>query len=693
MENLTINDNFSLTDKKQTVKTSYFPDTIPTHPQLKKTGQFLEDSPNKVNNYSNNKENLYWLPNHPNFKKALKDLKKSPESPLEKLNQLRHLANHNLDFTETNRLDNRLQQVLSQLEDIPVGFATLKLAILSSSTVEHLPPGIRVGALRRGLLVEIYVAPYNQYHQEILNSHSQLYQFAPDAVLMAPNYRNMAFNIPLNATVEETKAQINQVVSEWVTLWKKIIVHLNTTVIQKTLVVPPDPLFGEYDNLVPATCHNMITQINQTLREQVTIHQVLLFDVDKLAAYVGKSTWCDEALWHYAKQDISPAQTSLYGDHLARMLGAIRGLSRKCLVLDLDNTLWGGVIGDDGLSGIQLGPGNAEGEAFMAFQTYVKRLKARGVILAVCSKNEQHQALEVFEKHPNMVLRREDISIFVANWENKVSNLQKIAQELNIGLDYLVFFDDNPAERALVRQFLPMVAVPEVPKDSTDYIRCLSRAGYFESVHFSQDDASRTEQYLANAKRQQQQESAVNLKEFLRNLNMQMMVGQVDEFALPRVVQLINKTNQFNLTTHRYTEAQVKEMSTDPSYLCLYCRLKDDLGDNGLISVILAKPVTIRETATLHIDTWLVSCRVLGRQVEHESLNVLVEEAQKRGYSRLQGEYLATTNNGMVKEHYQQLGFECVSKTHLSDGRLHSIWQLDLAQFVKLDTFIHPVWV
>jgi FkbH-like protein len=637
---------------------------------------------------------LYWLPYRPDFREVLKTLKKSQSPAAEKLKVLRDLANHNLDFTETNRLDNRLQKVLWELKETPLGFSRIKLAILSSSTAEHLPPSIRVAALRRGLLAEIYVAPYAQYTQEILNPQSQFYEFAPDAVLLALNYHDVAVNIPLTATAEEVKEQVENTVNSWVSLWERITANLNTMVIQETMVVPPECLFGDYDNLVPASYCNIIAQVNRVLHKQAAVHpNVLLLDVDKLAAYVGKQTWCDDTLWHYAKQDISPVQTPLYGDSMARILAAMRGMSRKCLVLDLDNTLWGGVIGDDGLGGIKLGQGNAEGEAFLAFQAYVKKLKERGIILAVCSKNDEANALEPFEKHPEMILRRDDISIFVANWENKASNIQRIASELNIGLDSLVFFDDNPAERKIVRQFLPMVAVPEVPENSANYVRCLSDAGYFEATSFSKDDGSRTEQYLANAKRKQLQKSAVSVEDFLQSLNMEMTVGEVDEFSLPRTTQLINKTNQFNLTTRRYTEAQVKDISENPENLCLQIRLKDSLGDNGLISVILAKPVMVAGEKILHIDTWLMSCRVLGRQVEREALNVLVDKAKKRGYNCLQGEYFTTAKNGMVKGHYQRLGFDLVSDTYSEDGTLHRVCRLDLTEFVKLDTFIRTVWV
>ncbi len=673
-----------LSDKAESVSQQFLKNTVK---QLIADKKGIADSKREKNQ-------LYWLPVLPTFREALKSLKKSSATTIEQLNQIRHLANSNLDFTETNRLDNRLQKLLPEIPETPAGFSRIKLAILSSSTAEHLPPSIRVGGLRRGLLVDVYVAPYAQYQQEIFNPHSPFYQFAPDAVLLALNYHDVAVNIPLTATAEAVQEQVENTVNYWVSLWDRITANLNTMVIQETLVVPPESLFGDYDDLVPASHCNIIEQVNQVLHQQAAAHpNVLLLDVDKLAAYVGKRTWCDDTLWHYAKQDISPVQTPVYGEHLARILAAMRGLSRKCLVLDLDNTLWGGVIGDDGLGGIKLGQGNAEGEAFLAFQAYVKKLKERGIILAVCSKNDEHNALEPFEKHPDMVLRREDISIFVANWDNKASNMQRIAKELNIGLDSLVFFDDNPAERRIVRQFMPMVAVPEVPENPANYVRCLSDAGYFEATSFSKDDVSRTEQYLANAQRKQLQDSAVSVEDFLQSLNMEMTVGKVDEFSLPRTTQLINKTNQFNLTTRRYTEAQVKEMSENPDNLCLQIRLKDNLGDNGLISVIIAKPATVNGEKIFHIDTWLMSCRVLGRQVEQEALNLLVEVAKERGYNCLQGEYFTTAKNGMVKEHYQRLGFDLVSDTYSENGTLHRVCRLDLSKFVKLKTFIRRVWV
>ena len=647
-------------------------------------------------------KSLYWLPQHQNFREALSRAKQENGNIQNQLRSLRHLASHDLDFTKTTRVDRRLQNIYSNLDKNFSDLPRIKLAILASSTVDHLPSGIRVAALRRGLIVDIYLAPYNQYRQEILNRASQLYTFNPDVVLIALDNQEVGIKLSLAATAQEVTEQVEQRVEEWVKLWDVVTNQLNAVVIQQTMVIPVEQLFGQYDAMIPATTNNILFQLNQTLRMKAAVNQILLFDVDALAASVGKQVWCDRPLWYHSKQDISPVYSPLYGEKVACILAAIRGLSRKCLVLDLDNTLWGGVIGDDGLGGIELGQGSGLGEAFQGFQGYVKQLKERGIILAVCSKNDESNALEPFAKHPEMILSREDISIFVANWEDKATNIERIATELNIGLDSLVFFDDNPVERGIVRQFVPVVAVPEVPEDPAWYTRCLSDAGYFEAIAFSQDDWQRTEQYLANSQRKKLEQTAHSIDSFLEKLNMKMTVAPVDTVSLARTTQLINKSNQFNLTTRRYTESQIKQMCEDPNILCLQVRLKDNFGDNGIISVIIAKPAIVQSAPLsaipnseeiLHIDTWLMSCRVLGRQVEQALLNILSEQAHKRGYHLLEGEYISTKKNSMVEDHYQRLGFDCISKKQEENGTLHSIWQLNLSKFVKLNNFIESVFI
>lgn len=379
-------------------------------------------------------------------------------------------------------------------------------------------------------------------------------------------------------------------------------------------------------------------------------------------------------MWLHAKQHVSPAAGPWFGDQVARILAAMRGLTRKVLVLDLDNTLWGGVIGDDGIEGIVIGEGSARGEAFKAFQLYCRALRERGILLAVSSKNDPERALAAFD-HPEMVLRRSDFAAFVANWEDKGRGLQRIAQELNLGLEALVFFDDNPAERALLREQFPAVAVPEVPEEPEAYIRCLAAAGLFEAVGYTPDDALRAEQYAANAARRQLEVVAPDMESFLAGLDMEMQVGPVQPVDLVRVTQLINKTNQFNLTTRRYTEAEVGAMIGDPGMLTFCVRLKDRFGDNGIVSVVLGRLRPDGEGGQLfEVDTWLMSCRVLGRRVEEAVAAVIARAARQAGASTVVGCYRPTPKNGMVADLFPRLGFAPAG----ADG-LAALWRLDLA--------------
>ena len=383
---------------------------------------------------------------------------------------------------------------------------------------------------------------------------------------------------------------------------------------------------------------------------------MLLLDLAWHAAAYGDGLG-EPVRWHQAKQLVSPTLAPLYGEHLARIAAATAGLSRKCLVLDLDNTLWGGVIGDDGIDGIQLGQGSPSGEAFLAFQRYAAQLARRGVILAVCSKNDLHVAEAAFA-HPEMALKRSDIAAFVANWEDKAGNLRRIASMLDIGLDSLVFVDDNPAERDIVRRELPEVAVPELPDDVANYPARIAAAGYFEAVSFTSDDAERGRSYALNAERKAAQSQATDMDGYLRGLQMVLRVNRIGAAELARTTQLINKTNQFNLTTRRYTEAEVERMASNPQAIALALRLEDKFGDNGLISVVLARADAAIEADELLIDSWLMSCRVLGRQVESAVLEVLAEAAAAAGWRALVGEYRPSERNGMVAEHYPRLGFE-----------------------------------
>ena len=351
--------------------------------------------------------------------------------------------------------------------------------------------------------------------------------------------------------------------------------------------------------------------------------------MDTWAATSGIAHWYDPALWYRSKQEVHPRAGTLYGDQLGRLLAAIKGLSAKCLVLDLDNTLWGGVIGDDGLDGIVLGQGSTVGEAYLALQRYCLQLSQRGVILAVCSKNDEAHAVAPFEQHEDMVLRRKDIACFVANWRDKATNLRQIAQTLNIGLDSLVFMDDNPAERALIRRELPMVQVPELPEDPAEYVPLLASAGYFEAVELTPEDRQRTEAYRGNAERELLRQSTTDMAGYLQALHMKLSWQPFSVQSLKRIVHLNQKTNQFNLTTLRYSETDLLERMRDPEYVTLQLRLSDVYGDSGVIGLVVAHHVVAHHVVAsqdsggvLEIESWLMSCRVLGRQVEEATLNI-----------------------------------------------------------------------
>ena len=391
--------------------------------------------------------------------------------------------------------------------------------------------------------------------------------------------------------------------------------------------------------------------------------------------------------WLHGKLEIAPEAAILYGDMVARIVAAQRGLSKKCLVFDLDNTLWGGVIGDDGLEGIVLGEGSAAGEAHLALQRYAKQLKERGVILAVCSKNDPAIAERAFRDHPEMLLRRSDISAFVANWDDKAENLKTIADRLNIGLDSLVFVDDNPVERARIRQSLPMVAVPELPKDIAHYVRCLADAGYFEAVAFTSEDRQRTEQYAANAERESLFEVSESLDDFLRGLQMSVVFGPFTAADLVRVTQLFNKTNQFNTTTKRYSAEEIANFAAAEETVSLQFRLLDRYGDNGLVSAMILRPDP-KQPEIFEIDNWVMSCRVFGRQLEFEAMNIAVEQIRRRGVRALRADYIPTSKNGVIGKLYSSLGFSSVSDNALGGGV--TSWLLNVADYTSSSDLYFP---
>ena len=634
-------------------------------------------------------EQLLWLPTHQDLGAAIGEAKRETD-PLARLEQAKRLAGFRRDFTQTARLDrlaNDGLQAVASGETTAAGLRPLRIALLASHTVDHLVPAIRVSGLQRGLALVVHVAPYGMYRQALLMDDAPLSAFVPQLILLALDARDAPLQLPLEASQADVDAAVSERVEELRLLWRRARERYAAQLIQQTIVPADPPLFGSYDALVPASPHALIERLNDAIRRAARDDGVLLLDLAREAAIGSYGDGLAEPLrWHQAKQLVSPNLAPLYGDHLARIAAASVGLSRKCLVLDLDNTLWGGVIGDDGVTGIQLGQGSPSGEAFLAFQRYAALLARRGIILAVCSKNDLSIAEAAFN-HPEMALKRSDIAAFVANWEDKAGNLRRIASMLDIGLDSLVFVDDNPAERDIVRRELPQVAVPELPDDVADYPARVAAAGYFEAVSFTSDDATRGRNYALNAERKAAMSQATDMEGYLRGLEMVLTATPIGAAELARSTQLINKTNQFNLTTRRYSEAEVQRIADDPKAVALAIRLADKFGDNGLISVVLARRDPSLAEDELLIDSWLMSCRVLGRQVEHAVLDVLADAARAAGYRTLIGEFRPTERNGMVAEHYPRLGF-AQYRAPTDATREATFWRLDIESLSRSSHFI-----
>jgi len=525
-----------------------------------------------------------------------------------------------------------------------------RIALLSSATIDFLAPILRAQSFGAGIDAEIYVGPFNQIEQEIRDPDSGLARFRPDVIAIATDWRWLGLRDEEDAPGEIVRDRVSRMES----LWQESRARLNATVIQFNYETPPYDALGHLSAALPGGRSRLLRAINLALWEAAGGNQgVIILDVDQAAARFGKDRWNDPVLWHTAKQYPSAEAMPALGHELTVMLRAILGLTSKCLVVDLDGMLWGGVIGEDGLAGIQLG-GGPVGEAYVAFQSYLKSLARMGVLLAVCSKNNPDDAVLPFRQHPETVLREQDFAVFMANWKSKDENLREIAAALNIGLDAMVFVDDNPAERSRIRQVLPEVEVVEMPVDPALYISTLSRQGLFETLTITTEDRQRHTSIRQNLERQALESSAASVDDYLTQLDIKVRLAPFDEANLPRIVQLINKTNQFNLTTRRRTEAELRALLAAGAYTQAM-RTSDRFGDSGLTGVLIAIP----EGGGLRVDTWLMSCRVLGRRLDEAVFAALVRYAAENRYTHIIGEYIPSAKNSQVADLYSRLG--CVA--------------------------------
>ena len=522
-----------------------------------------------------------------------------------------------------------------------------RLALLSSTTIDFLAPILQAQCFGAGIDAEIYIGPFNQYEQEIRYPDSGLARFRPDVIVIGTDWRSLGLDDEAESPGEAVRARCAGLES----LWRESRERLGATVIQFNYEAPPFDALGNLSVALPGGRGRLVRAINLALWEAAgRTRGVAILDVDQIAARFGKNRWDDPVLWHTAKQYPSAEAMPALGHQLTVLLRAILGLTSKCLALDLDGVLWGGVIGEDGLAGIQLG-GGPVGEAFVAFQRYLQSLARTGVLLAVCSKNNPEDAVLPFRQHPEMVLRERDIAVFMANWQPKEENLRAISAVMNIGLDAMVFVDDNPAERLRVRQNLPEVEVIEMPADPAQYVAAVSRLGLFETLAITSEDRQRAASIRENLERKTLESTAGSVDDYLAQLDIQVQLAPFDETNLPRIVQLINKTNQFNLTTRRRGDADVRALLAAGAYTQAM-RVSDRFGDSGLTGVLIAIP----EGGALRVDTWLMSCRVLGRRLDEVMFAALLRFAAESRYTHITGEYIPSAKNSQVADLYVRLG-------------------------------------
>ena len=546
----------------------------------------------------------------------------------------------------------------------------LRIAVLGGSTTNEVCQFLELFLLNEGINVETYESGYNQFYQEAVFDNSELDAFNPQVIYIHTSSVNIADWPDLSADESAVEQLLKNSFDYYHAVWQALGSKYNATIIQNNFELPFSRPLGNLDGSAVCGKTRFTQKLNNLFSEYSQTHSgLILHDINYLSAWFGLGRWYDKAQWYAYKYAMSSDAVPELAYSVAAQVKASLGLSKKAVVCDLDNTLWGGIIGDDGLNGIKIGQENADAEAFSDLQHYLKALHQRGVLLAVCSKNEDENARLGFT-HPDSVLGLKDFSAFEANWNNKDLNIETIAKTLNIGLDSLAFLDDNPSERNLVSNTHPAVAVPDIGDNITDYIRYLDKACLFELISLNKEDIQRADMYAQNQQRQQLQSQHQNYGDYLLSLNMQATIKPFDDVSLERVAQLTNKTNQFNLTTYRYGFQEMESFMQSSSHITLYGRLTDKFGDNGIVSVVVGE----QKADALHIQLWLMSCRVFKRDLEWAMFRELRNHARKAGITSLIGHYIPTKKNGLVKEHYQTLGFKNTSMEE--DGS--SWWEYDV---------------
>lgn len=580
-------------------------------------------------------------------------------------------------------------RVWEEWQDTPVQNAKiLRVAMTGGGTLNPLAAHLRVGIAQAGLHPALFLSDFGQWAQDLLSPQSSLYQFQPDLIIVALDSTALIPKTMADAALtaegfaEECKAGIEQIGGALDAIRQNAP---SASVVLHTFAMPDYSPLGIADMVSPMGQRQRLEDINQALVSLAQQHapRVVLFDQERVEARHGKARVRDDRLWYMASMPFSDSFLPVMADEYMRIIRAIKGLTRKCIVLDLDNTLWGGVIGEDGINQIKVGGSSAPGNAFYDFQLALRGLKARGILLALCSKNNPDDVWPVLDKHPGMALRRSDFAAIRINWNDKAANIIEIAAELNIGLDSLVFMDDNPAEQGLIRQQVPQVLTVEMPRDPAFYARTLRELGVFETLSLTPEDQRRSEQYQEQQQREQfkaKTSAAGDLTAYLSGLEIVVEMAPVNPFTVPRIAQLINKTNQFNLTTRRYTEPQIVAMAENKARWAIYSvTVSDKFGDSGLTGVAIIE----KQNSVWIIDSFLLSCRVLGRGIEQALVAYIADLARAGGASELHGRYLPTAKNAPAADFYSRMKFQ-------RDDSGQTLWRISTADG---EPIAYPKWL
>ena len=555
-----------------------------------------------------------------------------------------------------------------------------RIALLGGSTTGNIKQILELFLLNYGIEPVFYESEYNQYYQDALFPRDELVSFNPDFVYVFTTVRNIRCFPNLSDKPESIKQMMKKEMDRYYEIWQSIRDNFCCPVLQNNFELPVYRLLGNKDASDIHGAVNYISRLNQMMCEYIDSQDgVYIVDINYISADFGLGKWHDLFNWYMYKYAMHMEAIPYVCFNVANIIKSILGKNKKGFVLDLDNTLWGGVIGDDGNDGIKIGQEEATGQAYYDFQQFLKHHYNLGVLLSVDTKNCYENAIEGLN-NPNCVLKPEDFVVIKSNWESKEKNFEEIADEIGVLPESLVFIDDNPAERYIVSEQFPNVSVPEI-NNVQDYIKTIDRSGFFETTLLSDDDKTRNQMYKDNVSREQLKKRFSDYKDYLLDLNMEAVISSFSADVYDRVSQLANKSNQYNLTTKRYTKEQIERISNDNDYITLYGCLKDRFGDNGLVSVVIGHI----EKEVVSIELWVMSCRVLRRDLEYAMMDCFINECDNKRVNRIVGYYYPTSKNRLVKDFYRMMGFVCAQED--PDG--NTVWELAISEYETKNKVIH----